>query len=154
MMGKMISHLGRGDTQEIHILPAGVRLTVKVHGALWFIEKELNHYHIVVYEENRLSNGQWMGTVNALADTPAKVSKGKCDFCGKPMPPSDQLAAQCWIPSYWSPEDNEEILEPVCGYCLPLHLVYNEEIGDFEKRPKSSRANQPDDTPSAYLNLV
>jgi len=61
-------------------------------------------------------------------------SKGKCDFCDKPLPNAKGASLDDWIPTYWSEADNEEIFEPVCGECVKKYLEYDKDSCDFVRK--------------------
>lgn len=141
----VVRSMSPNEVMEVTIPVANIIVRIEVRSDKVLVSRIKNSNYIIVYEEYMTFDKQWHGRINPLADYPTNPkqwkSDGKCDFCGNPMPPPDRLAAEAWIPSYWSVEDNCEILEPVCGNCVSFNLVFNKEIGDFEKILGSSRGN-------------
>jgi uncharacterized protein with PIN domain len=136
-------HLNEGDSISLHINNAGVMLHIVVTPDMWTIDRMIDGAQICIYEESKRKDGQWFGMPNPLAIREVKKTTSKCDFCNKPLPGPELLAADGWIPSYWSPPDDEEIYEPVCGECVSKYLVLNEEESDFETKPRGVPISAP-----------
>ena len=58
----------------------------------------------------------------------------QCKLCDATAPADfDEMCDAGWIPGWW--EDGQETCTPVCPDCVQSKLVFNEEHGDYERRP-------------------
>lgn len=50
----------------------------------------------------------------------------ECYFCGKTIESTEAAIEAGWVPAFWDPNGDVEILEPVCPDCRTKHLELDE----------------------------